>query len=487
MRLALFASCLSLAACIDTNRDPREDEIVGVVARADFSLIATRPRLVAGKYDRMAATPVDFYRGGIALFRHDTTSGATAIAASRFSLATPLVPSLGDPHPENFGALRASDGTLALEPNDLDAADRAPFLWDVRRLVAGLVAFAAASNSGDTAANERARNAARSIARRAAEAYVDGLDRAIAQTGNGRVTDATTNPLVADLFERSERDHAARAELAELTLVGKGGGRTLKRGVIDPEEPEHAFVELPEHARDALDATLRHYRETLVVPYDPSYFTIRDAVRELGSGVASWPRIRALVLVRGPTDAVDDDVILEVKELGESGIAGFGSPGVSSDDVASRVRDATRGAWGRLDAAPLWGTGEWVGLPVQIRQETEGQKGLRVERMVDERGTVEALTALATTLGGIVARVHAGDREAARAVRARIGDDRGEFAAEQAEFAIDYGANVRDDAARFARALRRLGPRLGVPFDPNDEAQGDVAALLASPARRDAR
>lgn len=55
----------------------------------------------------------------------------------------------------------------------------------------------------------------------------------------------------------------------------------------------------------------------MIAPPPPSFFQIEDAARELGSGVASFPRVRVLVLVRGPTASPDDDVILpEIKELG---------------------------------------------------------------------------------------------------------------------------------------------------------------------------
>jgi len=119
------------AACADPSGDPRELEIANVTAKADEALIRARPRLVAGKYTRMANEPVAFVRGTLPLYRHDVRDGTSFAGESAFALDAPLVPSLGDAHPENFGTLRASDGSFALEPNDLDGADRRG--WRSRR------------------------------------------------------------------------------------------------------------------------------------------------------------------------------------------------------------------------------------------------------------------------------------------------------------------------------------------------------------------
>jgi hypothetical protein len=56
-RVALVVTCaalVALAACSSETRDPGESLIVSTMARADESVIRTRPRLVAGKYARMA-------------------------------------------------------------------------------------------------------------------------------------------------------------------------------------------------------------------------------------------------------------------------------------------------------------------------------------------------------------------------------------------------------------------------------------------------
>ncbi len=470
---AVVMLLLGAAACDDGPEDAREAQVVAVLASADEPYIRTRPALAAGKYVRMASDPFAFYRGGVPVFRNDMRNGSTTIAVSRFALDLPLVPSVGDPHPENFGALRAADGSLALEPNDFDSADQAPYLWDVGRLASGMVLAATLANVEDR----------RTIARASVDGYRVGIEAAARGTPPPRITEPNS-PVLEDVFRRSERDQAERRELVDLTVLADGR-RRLKRGVLDPEDPQNVYADLPSYALDALPAAIERWRLTLVAPPPAEHVRLIDAVREFGSGVASWPRLRVILLVRGPTDDPSDDLLLELKELADSGIGGLQPPGVYQDSVGERVVRRARAAWARPDAEPLWGWSDLLGFPCQIRLQSEGQKSVRVARLVEDRGSPEALSALGRTLGTIVARVHSsGPRgiENARAIYKRFAQDAEGFADEQADLAVAYAALVLEDHVRFRRFLaREEGLRLGIPFDANDAARPDVATLFGTP------
>ena len=122
--------------------------------------------------------------------------------------------------------------------------------------------------------------------------------------------------------------------------------------------------------------------------------------------------------------------------------------------------------------------------PLQVRLESEGQKGINVSRLAGKQGTPEALGALGAGLAQIVARVHASGASGldnARAIYKRIAADPERFVAEQTDAGLAYAELVREDHARFIRSLHRSGLRLGVPFDPADAPSPDFAALLGSP------
>jgi len=489
-RFTLFnlVLALGLVACgSPTPDDTRKAEIASVIASADEPLLRTRPHLVAGKYARMAASPYDFFRGTVPLSWHDYRNNQFGFGASAFALDGPLAPALGHPHPENFGTLLGADGTLAFEPNDFDGADFAPYLWDVRRLVAGMALAARLTNSEDPAAQEETAQASRAIARAAAEAYA----RAIVALSKGgertRITEAEKNPVLDDLFSRADEDLTNRTELSDLTTLDNVV-RHLRRGILDPADPAERYLDLPPWALAALPNTLARYRQSLMNPPDSTYFDLLDAVRAVGSGVASWARVRVVLLVRGPTDDPADDVLLELKELNDSGLGGHYPPFVHYNDIAERIRATSRAAWARPDAEPLWGTSEWLGFSCQIKRESAAHKTLRIQRMSKERGTPEALEGLARQLGEVLARTHTATPKnaewVARDIAYVIEKDPSRFADEQADVGERYAERVLADHKLFRAVLEERGPRLGLPLDANDFVSPDLAAIYADEETR---
>ncbi len=153
----------------------RDAAVRSAFARADEALARTRPALLAGRYAKMAASPVSFYWGRVALFLADWRDPSAGLSGSSFVGDLPLPFGVGDPHVENFGTLVGPSGAVTLEPNDLDGADRVPFLWDLRRLTVGLCVAARASNPDDPAARRALADASGVVVRAAVTSYVDGL------------------------------------------------------------------------------------------------------------------------------------------------------------------------------------------------------------------------------------------------------------------------------------------------------------------------
>ncbi len=446
MRHALFLS-LALAACAPPG-DAREATLVQVLVKADEVVLRTRPQLVRGKFARMAASPFDFYRGSVPLFRADWESGRTS--HSGFLAGAPPVLGLGDPHPENFGLLLDRDGTLALEPNDFDSADRVPFLFDLRRLVTGL-ALGARMQQPDARPEE--------IARATAEAYATTFLALADGAPPDRVTDDRGSAVLQDLFKRGRRDLLSRAELSQLTEVTDGRRRFL-RGPPDPADPSARLETLSAPLAQTVPQAL------LRLGPDPR---VLDVVRQLGSGVASWPRVRVLVLLDGPTAALEDDVLLELKELAESSLAGWYGPAPVASDTPTRVEAAVRRAWAVPDADPRWFATTWWGLPLQVRTKSEANKGVNVDRWAGARGAGDELAKLGAVLGAVLARVHARSEPAVvAAVSAQLRRDPQAFAREQGAFAAEESLQVLADTEHFRTALERLGPQLGLTVDARE-------------------
>ncbi|MEZ4371060.1 MAG: DUF2252 family protein [Polyangiaceae bacterium] len=463
----------------------REAEIASVMARADQALILNRPLLVAGKYARMSTTLYDYYRGGVPVFAHDWRAVSQGIAKSDFALAAPLVLSTSDAHPENFGLLLGADGKLSLEPNDFDGADLVPYLWDLRRLAVGMLIGAQQSNPTDPVARAAVRDREGDVVRAVARGYLDTIRAQAKQRQRTRITDGLDNPVLVDLFRRGNKDLAARDELAQLTELDGNGQRHLLRGPPDASDPQEVLAELPSWAYAALPAVLAEYRMSLIQPPSAKALQLLDAARLFGKGVASWPRMKILLLLRGDTDAPDDDLILELKELGDSGVGAWRPPGVYFDSVQERVLNTSRKLWSTPDAEPLWGTASYFGFPVQLRRESEAHKTLRTDRFEDTEGTPEAIIGLAQILGSLLAELHSTpspvSKAPAKAIAERIGTRDAEFIEEQLRIATSYADQVTRDLTDFRRALSDLGPDLGVPRAGASGSSADLAALLGTP------
>ena len=460
----------------------REAAIVNALVRQDERELRGRPRLVEGKFARMARMQYDFYRGELALFRADLADGRLAGTQTEFDVPGALPFSIGDAHPENFGLLLGRDERLALEPNDLDAADRYPYFWDLRRLTVGLVLASRAAGVIEV----------ESVLQRALDAYIDTLAAEANGTATSmRIDAAGTNPVLVDLFRRGERDRLARAELQALTEITVEGRRFV-RGAPDAADPENTLASLPDWVLASLPVLLAQYRATLESPPEPAYFAVRDVVREFGTGVSSWPRIRILVLVEGPSLSPDDDVILEIKEEAQSGATGIVPLGVYADDEPARIRQASRAAWALGSASePLWSATTWLGMPVQIRRESEAHKTIRIVRLTGDSGTLDALRGLASTLGALLARIQGGEgygivtSHFAERFITRLGDARARFITDEVTQAVSYADQVETDYALFREALRTRGPRLGFNqvLDVSDRPSGLRAELYGEPPR----
>ncbi|HJL15971.1 MAG TPA: DUF2252 family protein [Sandaracinaceae bacterium LLY-WYZ-13_1] len=488
MRRALWLLCLLSFAGCDRADDPREATVVEAIRETDELFIRSRPRLAHGKYVRMARSLYAFYRGSVPLFRSDVADPTLEVGYTDYPARGPFPLSIGDAHPENFGTLRGADGVFAIEPNDFDSADRYPYHWELRRLTVGMVLASRLTNERTPEARARTAEAAPAIVAATARAYAEAALAFADGAPRTRMTeDAFEMPAIfVDLFERSRGDLEDREELEELTVL-EGGARRLRRGNVDSDEPENVYQDVPQVVTDDLPRMFDEYRRSLIDPPEPAFFEVLDAARELGSGVASWPRVRVIVLVRGSSDDPDDDFVFEVKELTDSGAAGRFPQGVYADDVGDRIVTTSRQAWAVPDAEPFWGAASLVGIPVQIRQEAEMFKTLRVERMNGVQGTPEDLTLVGRRLGWLLARIHAADapgaEQAIDAIAEAIRGDVDGFVAQEQAVALAYADRVEADWERFRRALRRLGPRLGLPVDPNeyDRVSPELRALYGTP------
>ena len=90
------------------------------------------PELVPVRYARMLTSPFAFLRGGAAIMAADLAAGPPPTGIS--------VQACGDMHLANFGVFASAERNLVFGINDFDETLPGPWEWDLKRLVASIVA-----------------------------------------------------------------------------------------------------------------------------------------------------------------------------------------------------------------------------------------------------------------------------------------------------------------------------------------------------------
>ena len=376
-----------VASCASPDAADREQRIVTSLADDNYLWALRDPALVERKLAKMQRGPYEWLRGTANLFWRDVMEPGAQRTASAFGdPASSRVLLVGDPHPENAGTFRAADGTMIVDWNDFDSTGYGPFTGDLRRLGAGLVIAAEDPALGGE------------LVRRAATGYA----MQIAAIASGQPTGpaiAGAHPLLDDELAtaktRGDRSYALD-ELAPAT----NGVRAVAFGDLEPVAADGVYEDrvtpvAPEVA-DWIDRAIAQWR---LGTLDAAAAVVKLRARRVGSGVSSYAAYRFNVVLEGATPAVDDDLLIEIKETRE-GVIVRGLPRWSAaewDSPAARAVATQRRLQARPDADPLLGHALVGGLSLKLRHREAYQRGL-------DR---DDLTALAT--GSTADRARLGD------------------------------------------------------------------------------
>lgn len=457
-----------LLACSHAVDDTRAAWLVNGLTE-DNQALATRAagepspfrELVLGKYKKMSLSAYAFFRGTNAQFMRDVGEGE-AVLELPLEAAAQGVWLIGDPHPENLGSYQNASGELTVDYNDFDAAMFGPFYLDLWRMLQGFWLIAKLNPAVYDAASTQA------LLAKAASAYRAEIARR-AQNQAPRPVHAGESVIFDDLLKRAKRDGDSREALLEATEV-VAGQRRFKRGKIEADEAEgvfgEAYFDVSPATRARFEAGLMAYRASLLKPPPAAQFRLKDIVRKLGSGISSYPNRRYYLLLEGETEASDDDLLIEAKEVLDPPKIPRFQPSVTprQRSQAERVVVAQRA----LQASPendAW-LG-WMGEGVEsyrLRNRRKYQKGIKLSRIQKklkkgswDKGDLETFAELAARLlaDAHTARPTLSGAPAAPAILASLPRD-GEAAWIAATEA--YGQRILADYALFQTWLQSLQP-----------------------------
>lgn len=395
------------------------------------SRINNRPEGAQTKFDTLAGNVFSFFRGTALLYYRDHGGSDAQL---------PIVFTVGDVHPENFGVMPNSDGAPFFGVNDFDEAWAAPFSYDVKR---GATGFWIVATENGVKKKDRRR-----IVRAFVEGYLSAM-RAYSQDDRSSTFQFRLDnspAMIRALLNRAMTDRAAF--LADHIDLDTARFRPSKKYV-----PQSSRV--PEFQK-VVDRYVT--ANTLGdIPRPESFFRVLDVARKKGSGTASLGLDRFLVLVEGWDPDPGRSVILEMKQTRRSALYGLVpandiTPDSDADDSDSARRVVAAHQVHLVGGDPLYGFAEIDGQSFLVRERSPFKDEIDVEDL-----DADGLAEYADICGQALAQPHArSDAEtgimtgsAEKRILSSIIPEL--FCADVVDFAEIAARRVYDDHALFRR------------------------------------
>jgi uncharacterized protein (DUF2252 family) len=424
--------------------DARTKVIIEVLQDAFAPLMRADPAAFRAKYRKMARDPHAFYRGTACLFFHDVTGEEDEWAdhgAERIWIH-------GDLHVENFGTYLNSDGRLVFDINDFDEAYVGHFTWDLQRFAASLALVA-----WQKALPE---DAIRKLIARYARSYLAQVNHYVASDTDDdfeiRLETADGPVLLALQQARAKR----RADLLDaVTVMQKGVRRFSEDG---------STRRLAREERSEVVAAFRDYLDTIPESkrFDRAlFYELRDVVGKSGFGIGSAGLPAYNVLVEGYSQALDNDVVLSMKQANVPALSRF----VDTSEVDAYFeheghRTAVSQRALQVHTDPLLGHTRVGGVGYVVSEVSPYEVDLdwgEVNEPADMRAVVDLL-------GRATAKIHCASDEDSQqdlvdfdveaAIAASLKGRRNEFVTWLCDWGIAYAVRVREDHALFVDAFR---------------------------------
>ncbi len=421
----------------------RTDCIIESLTNAFADLMEANPAAFRLKFRKMAADPFAFYRGTAALFLSDVAPEEDRWLDER----TSRVWIHGDLHAENFGTYMDSSGLLVFDVNDFDEAYVGPFTWDLRRLSASVALLGWVKALSDARICDLLETLLR--------AYVDQVEWFVKSEHDHRWALRLDTAQGAVLDALHEARLASRPALLDsLTLVDHVERRFRDgSGVRRLEDDERAVVE----------DSFRRYVDTIpeAKRLEDRAYHVKDMVGRSGFGIGSAGLPAYQVLIEGPTQALENDIVLSVKQGNAAALTQ-----VVQDDRFDKAfkhhghRTAISQFALQAHADRWLGWTEVNGTGYVVRELSPYERDLDWGHLADPNHMAKALD----QLGRATAKVHCVSDEDSEesmlhfqvedAISHAVSGHEDEFVHDIVDWGMRYAERVRDDHCLFVEAFR---------------------------------
>jgi uncharacterized protein (DUF2252 family) len=421
----------------------RTNVIVETLSTAFAPLMEADPVSFRRRFRAMAADPHAFYRGTACLFYNDVTESDDPFVDERSG----RIWIHGDLHVENFGTYLNADGRLVFDVNDFDEAYLGHFTWDLQRFAASLalLGWHKALPEPDV----------RDLLGRYLTAYLDQVDEYCGTDVDDFALhlDNTEGPVHAALVAARQR---TRAEQLDAVSVRVDGTRVLRDDDTTRQlgrRERKRVVAAYEAYLDTIPETKRWNRDL--------FYELRDVAGKSGFGIGSAGLPAYNLLIEGVSQALDNDVILSMKQANVPAVSRFvDSEAVDSyfDHEGQRTVVSQRALQAHTD--PLLGHTMLDGVGYVVAEVSPYEVDLDWALLTEP----EEIAQVVTLLGRATAKIHCAsdedsdqdlvDFQVEEAIASSVGGRRDELVTEVTEFGLTYANQVRADHALFVGAFR---------------------------------
>lgn len=425
--------------------EEREQQISTLFTDRFGDLMELSPAAFEAKFRKMASSPFAFYRGSAHLFYRDLAGAADPWAEG--DLARTWIH--GDLHAENYGTYMSALGRLHFDVNDFDESCLGAFTWDLRRMAASvdLLGFQKAIADDDI---ER-------MVRAFSRSYLDQVAKFATDKGAhdfALTRDSARGHIAAVLRQARERTRVGLLE--QLTVVESGERRfAMAPGVFRVNSDVQSDV--AGAFEDYLDSIPPGRRP------DGGAARIKDVVGRRGVGIGSAGLPSYNLLLEGHTEAMENDVVLFMKQArpaapAEGGLTHLpGEPHRFSDD-AQRTVSAQRGL--QADTDPWLGHCQLRGRPMLVAEVSPYAADICWDDLNESAEILDTLE----QLGRATAKIHCvSDRYSDNSlvpfcvdemIHDRVAGHEVAFEDDLVEFSRSYASVARRDHSLFLDAYR---------------------------------
>jgi uncharacterized protein (DUF2252 family) len=432
-----------VATIRETAPKERQQFIIDTFVDCFGGLMKADPDAFRGKFRKMAATPFAFYRGSAGLFYADMAHEDDPFSNEK----TGRVWIQGDLHAENFGTYMNNQGVIVFDVNDFDEAYIGPFTWDIKRLSASLLLLGYQKAMSD--------DEIRQMIEAVTGSYVAQVERFAksSNTQNFALTLDNTNGKLLEILRAARLD--TRIKLLDANTVIEDYDR---RFAIDKNtRPVNA------DKRMKVEDAFGRYLETIPLAKRQSRlsYKVKDVVSRRGMGIGSAGLPSYNVLVEGPTQALENDIIIYMKQAQVASpsrvvtdpiIKGYFEHDGHRTVLSQRALQAYADPW--LGYTTLDGVGQLVAEASPYTADLEW----------DDINELDDILHLLDYLGKAVAKIHCvSDTDSDQtlvpfstdsAIHEVLSGHESEFVSAMVEFGQGYGSVALDDYRLFIDAFR---------------------------------